>query len=100
MELVTADKITRVWKELGVPESLVAMITGNLSTPKEKTRVCVDLYLNCHHYVSWRGIASTLYFCAEVAAAREAKAFYHQNGNHHCRVERVQCHQVVSILIH
>ena len=80
MEMVTADRIMEVWKELGVPESLVKMITGNLSTTKEKTRACVDLY-NCSPYgPSWERITSALYWCNEMAAAREAKTFYHQNG--------------------
>ena len=80
MEMVTADKIMEVWGWLGVPESLVKMITGNLSTTKEKTRTCVDLYLNCYPKPSWKDIASDLYECGEMAAAREAKPFHHQNG--------------------
>ena len=80
MEMVTADRIMEVWEELCVPESLVKMITGNLSTTKEKTRACVDLYLNCSPYdtdkPSWKAIASALHLCGEVAAAREAKPFY------------------------
>ena len=81
MEMVTADRIMEVWGELGVPESLVKMISGNLSTTKEKTRACVDLYLNCYpHVPSWEDIISGLYYCDEMAAAREAKPFHHQNG--------------------
>ena len=81
MEMVTADRIVKVWRRLRVPKSLVKMITGNLSTTKEKTRACVDLYLNCSPYEpSWKGIALALYMCDEVAAAREAKMFHHQNG--------------------
>ena len=82
MELVTADRIIKVWEWLRVPESLVKMITGNLSTTKEKTRACVDLYLNCRPYKpSWERIVSALYERGEMAAAREAKPFHHQNGN-------------------
>ena len=81
MEMVTADRIMNVWERLHVPESLVKMITGNLSTTKEKTRACVDLYLNCSPYEpSWKDIVSELYMCDEMAAAREAKPFHHQNG--------------------
>ena len=83
MEMVTADRIMDVWEELCVPESLVEMITGNLSTTKEKTRACVDLYLNCSPYdpdPSWKAIASALHLCGEMSAAREAKPFHHQNG--------------------
>ena len=84
MELVTADRMMEVWEVLGVPESLVAMATGNLSIPKEKTRACVDIYLHCHpNPQSWKHIARALYYYDEMAAAREAKPFYHQNGNHH-----------------
>ena len=81
MEMVTADRIMEVWEGLGVSESLVKMISGNLSTTKEKTRACVDLYLNCYTYVpSWKSIISGLYNCDEMAAAREARPFHHQNG--------------------
>ena len=81
MEMVTADRIMEVWEELGVPESLVKMISGKLSTTKEKTRACVDLYLNYYtHVPSWKGVISGLYECEEMAAAREAKPFHHQNG--------------------
>ena len=81
MEMVTTDRIMKVWERLDVPESLVKMITRNLSTTKEKTRACVDLYLNCSPYKpSWIKITSALYGCDEMAAAREAKTFYHQNG--------------------
>ena len=81
MEMVTADKIMEVWEELYVPQSLVKMITGNLSTTKEKTRACVDLYLNYHPYKpSWKDFTSVLYLRGEMAAAREAKLFHHQNG--------------------
>ena len=81
MEMVTADRIMEVWEELGVPESLVKMITGNLSTTRKKTRAWVDLYLNCSPYKpSWKDIISALYKYREMAAAREAKPFHHQNG--------------------
>ena len=80
MEMVPADRIMEVWKKLGVPESLVKMKTENLSTTKEKTRACVDLYLNCYYEPSWKHITEALYWCEEVAAAREAKPFYDQNG--------------------
>ena len=82
MEMVTADRIMEVWGRLDVPESLVKMITGNLSTTKEKARACVDLYLNCSpDEPSWKDITLALYDRGEVAAAREAKPFHHQNGN-------------------
>ena len=60
MEMVTADWIKEVWQRLDVPESLVKMITRKLSL-KEKTRACVDLYLNCYPYgPSWNAITSAL----------------------------------------
>ena len=83
MELVTADRMMEVWGRLGVHKSLVEMATRNLLTPKKKTRACVDLYLNCHPNTSWKNIATGLYRCEEMAAAKEAKTFYHQNGKHH-----------------
>ena len=84
MELVTADNIVGVWEMLGVPEELVEMISEKHSTPKEKTRACVDLYLNCHPNASWNEIITGLYMPGEMAAAREAKPFYHQNGRYPC----------------
>ena len=82
MEMVPADRIMRVWKILNVPESLLKMKTENLSITKEKTRACVDLYLNCYldKRPSWKHITEALYYFEEMAAAREAKPFYHQNG--------------------
>ena len=81
MEMVPANRIMKMWKKLGVPESLVKMTTKNLSTINEKTRACVDLYLNCcPRDPSWKRITQALYYCEEKAAAREAKPFYHQNG--------------------
>ena len=81
MKKVIADRIMEVWKWWGVPESLVKMMTGNLPTTKEKTRACVDLYLNCSpDEPSWKSITSGLYQCGEMAAAREAKSFLQQNG--------------------
>ena len=84
MEMVLADRIMEVWEDLGVPESLLKMKTENLSTTKEKTRACVDLYLNSYYEPSWKHITETLYRCEEMAAAREAKPFYDQNGELHC----------------
>ena len=81
MGMGNADKIMEMWKHLG--ESFVKMITGNLSTTKEKIRACVDLYLNCcPHDIqpSWKDITSKLYEHGEMAAAREAKSFLQQNG--------------------
>ena len=80
MEMVTADRIMKVWDWLDVPESLVKMITRNLSTTKEKTRACVDLYLNCSPEPTWEDITLGLYQCGELAAAKEAKSFLQQNG--------------------
>ena len=80
MEMVKADRITIV-KELFVPESLVKSITRNLSTTKEKTRACIDIYLSCYPYEpSWKNIAKALFKFKEIDAAREARTFYHENG--------------------
>lgn len=81
MDMITADRIVEVWGEIGVPESLVKMICGNLLTTGEKTRACVDLYLNCYPLVPlWKDVNSALYYCEEMAAAREAKPYCHLNG--------------------
>ena len=79
MDLVSADRFMEVWRELNVPESVVTMISGHLSTTKEKTRACVDHYVNCHPNVaSWEKITRVLYDCHEMIAARRSKV--HQNG--------------------
>ena len=80
MEMVTADGVMKVWGGLCFSESLVKMICGKLSTTKEKMRACVDLYVNCYPDPSWVGIIGELYYHEELAAAREAKPLYHQNG--------------------
>ena len=81
MEMVPADRVVEVWERLGVLNSLVERISRKLLTPKEKTRACVDLYLNCSPCEpSWRDITESLYRFEELVAAREAKPFYHQIG--------------------
>ena len=81
MELVSADRFMDVWRRLHVPESVVTMISGHLSTTKEKTPLLVDNYLNCHPDVaSWERITRALYDCHEMTAARQAKVFCPQNG--------------------
>ena len=83
MEMVTDNKIKEVWDCLGVPDSLLKIITGNLLTEKQKTQACVALYLNyCPdmYRISWKVIAYTLYFFDEMAAAKEARTFLHKEG--------------------
>ena len=77
MELLSyeGDKLF-VLNELGVTESMVQMITRNVSM----SRVYVELYLNCHPKPSWKNIAGVLYENEIMAAAAEAKTFYHKNG--------------------
>ena len=91
METVPADRAVKVWEGLGVPESLVKKISGKLSTAKDKTRACVDLYLcNPGHDPSWRGITSKLYKYGEMAAARKAKSFIDLRDNgeqYHLHIE-------------
>ena len=82
METVPADRAVKVWEGLGVPKSLVKKISGKLSTAKDKTRACVDLYLcNPDHEPSWGDITYTLYKYGEVAAARKAKSFMDLRDN-------------------
>ena len=82
METVPADRAVKVWKGLGVPESLVKKISGKLSSVKDKTRAYVDLYLcNPHHDPSWKHITSTLYKYGEMAALRKAKSFMDLRDN-------------------
>ena len=102
MEMVPADKVMKVWGWLGVPESLVEKISRKFSTTKEKTRGCVDLYLNCYpnDELSWWDITGALYTCGEMAAAREAKSFYHQYGEQRfcVEVEEVGFYPLFNIL--
>ena len=89
MEMVPADRMMKVWGLLNVPESLVEKISRKFSTTKEKARGCVDLYLICYPNdgLSWWDITEALYICGEMAAAREAKSFYHQYGEQQFCVE-------------
>ena len=83
MDTVPADRVVKVWEDLGVPESLVENISRKFSTSKDKTHICMDLYLcNPDHDPSWIHIASTLYKYGEMAAVRKAKSFMylHENG--------------------
>ena len=80
LEMVTDDMIKNVWDWLGVPDSLVEMITRNLSTKKQKTRACVVLYLNYCPENSWQKMANTLYILGEMAAAGEARTFFYEKG--------------------
>ena len=81
MEMVTADRIIEVCERLHIQDLQMLVISEKISTIKEKTRACVDLYLNCCPYVpSWKDITIVLYICEEMAAAREAKSFYRQKG--------------------
>ena len=88
METVPADRVVKVVEGLGVPESLVEKISGKLSTSKDKTRACVDLYLcnpdhesTVYDAPSWRDITYTLYKYGEMAAVRKAKSFMDPRDN-------------------
>ena len=82
METVPADRVVKVVEGLGVPESLVKKISRKLSTAKDKTRACVDLYLcNPDRNPSWINITYTLYKYGEMAAARKAKSFMDVRDN-------------------
>ena len=89
METVTAGGFLKVWKDLNFSKSLVNMVTGNLSTFKERTQACVDIFLNCEPRASWQRITTSLFDCKEIAAARKARIFCHKNG---------KCMSVVAIV--
>ena len=96
MEMVPADRMMVVWRQLSIPQSLVERISRKFLTAKETIQACVDLYLNSSpdHELSWKGIIWVLYFSEEMTAAREAKPFHHQNGKQlFCvEIEEVQCY--------
>ena len=79
MEKVAVDKRRRVW---GSVLSWVAVeeIYSSHSSEEEKLRSCADIYATCKPDSSWEKLAQVLYDYGEMAAAKEAKAFLHQQG--------------------
>ena len=87
IEKVTPDKERRreVWRKVlkwdrNTPDSYLDEVDTNYSTEKEKTNVLADVYINSRPESSWEHLVKTLYGAGELAAAKEAKTFFQQNG--------------------
>ena len=87
MEKVTPDEGRRkeVWGRVlswdgDPPESYIDEVCTKYTTEKEKTKDLADVYVNSHPYPSWRQVVEVLYWCEEMAAAKEAKSFLQKNG--------------------
>ena len=87
MGKVTSDKERRkeVWREVlewgyHAPDSYIDEVYTKYTTEKEQTNVLVDVCINSTPYSSWYYLVRTLYCKGELAAAKEAKSFFQQNG--------------------
>ena len=58
----------------------VEEIYSNHSSEEEKLHSCADIYANCKSDSSWETLVRVSFFCGEIAAAKEAKAFLQHNG--------------------
>ena len=74
IEKVTVDKRRGVWEEV-LGKGAVEEIYSNHSSEKE-----TDIYANCKSDSSWETLVRVSFFCGEMAAAKEAKAFLQHNG--------------------
>ena len=79
MEKVTVDKRRQVWKEV-LLMSAVEKIYSSQSSEEEKLHSCADTYVTRNSDSSWGQLVQELYYCSEMAAAKEAKAFLQQKG--------------------
>ena len=87
MEKVTSDMERRkeVWRKvlrcgLLTPDSYIDEVYTKYTTEKEQTNVLADVYINSRPDSSWCHLVITLYYKDELAAAKEAKSFFQQNG--------------------
>ena len=80
MEKVAVDKRRRVWEEV-LGRRVIGEIYSNHSNEEDKLHSCADTYVNCKPDSSWEELVRKLYYyCVEMAAAKEAKAFLQQKG--------------------
>ena len=61
-------------------ERAVKDIYSSHSSEEEKIHYCADTYVTCAPHSSWEELVRLLYLSAEMAAAKEAKAFLQQEG--------------------
>ena len=79
MEKVTVDKRRQVWERVLNREAVKEIYSSHFSE-EEKLRSCADIYTTCKPGPSWKELVGWLYDYGEMAAAKEAKAFLHQQG--------------------
>ena len=79
MDRVTVDKRRQVW-EMIVSRKAVEEIYSSHFSEEEKLHSCADIYATCKPGPSWEELVWRLYDYGEMAAAKEAKSFLHQQG--------------------
>ena len=85
MEKVEPKERQPVLKEMIVFDSVFDAIQSseNYSTASEVEAAAVDIYVNCHPYSSWEGLAKSLYRHHQVAAVEEVRSHLPPRGQSH-----------------
>ena len=88
MKKVVVDKRRRVWEEV-LGEEAVEEIYSSHSSEEDKLHSCADVYVTCKPDSSWEDLVQKLYYyCDEMVAAKEAKAFLQHKGGWYMYVVR------------
>ena len=104
MKKVTSDeeKRMKVWREVlwweeydYDPKSYLDEVESKYTTTREKTSDIADVYVNSYPEPSWERLVGDLYYCGEMAAAKEAKSFLQKNSEELC----IQIILIVSMVI-
>ena len=80
MEKVAVDKRKGMWEAIFNHDQLVQEIYSSHSNEEEKLSSCADTYVTCAPSISWEEFVEELYGWCEMAAAKEAKAFFQHKG--------------------
>ena len=87
MEKVAVERRRRVWEEV-LRKRAVEEIYSSHFSEEDKLHSCADTYVTCKPDSSWEDLVRVLYYCGEMAAAKEAKAFLQHKGGWYMYVVR------------
>ena len=73
------------------PSPYLDEVYTKYTTAEEKTHALADVYINSRPESSWQHLVQALYTESELAAAKEAKSFLHQQSG------GLQCYQINSV---
>ena len=80
MEKVTVDNRRRVWEEVLDSEIVCEIYNSHsITSEEEKLYSCASCFASKPES-SWEQLVQRLYYCSEMAAAKEAKTFIQQKG--------------------